>query len=75
MGIIRNKARVATFVSAVALMVMGCATSMMTGTEETKLPIKVEVVPEQEPAMIDEITTLTVELQEKRKPLRGRGSS
>ena len=70
MEVIGNKATVVAFVSAVGLMVIGCETSTSISAKETKPPIDVEVVPDQEPAMIDEITTLTVELQAKRKPLQ-----
>ncbi len=72
MEVIGNKATVVAFVSAVGLMMIGCETSTSISAKETKPPIDVEMVPDQEPAMIDEITTLTVELAEKRNHFRTR---
>ena len=70
MEMIGNKARVAAVVSAVGLMVIGCVTTTSINAEETKTPIDVEVVPEQEPADRTETANLTRELQNKRKPLQ-----
>ncbi len=57
------------FTSAIGLMAIGGVATTSISAHETKRPIEVEVVPDQEPADIKEITLLTPKLQKKRKPL------
>lgn len=68
---IGNKARLLAYVSALGLMVIGCAASTSISPEATVERIDVEIIPPGEPAMIEEVANLTRVLQDQRKLLQG----
>ncbi len=63
-------AKVAAFVSAVGLVVIGGVTTTSISAEETKMPIEVEIVPKGELADRRDTANLTRILQNQRKPLQ-----
>ncbi len=66
MKLIDKKTRATAFVSAVGLMVIGLVSTTSISAQETKMPIEVEVVPDREQEMIDQVANLTRKLQNKR---------
>ena len=67
---IGKRARVATAVSAVGFIMIGCVATVPISAKEAKTLIDVELVPEQEPADRTETANLTRLLQNQRKPLQ-----